>query len=38
MRSGLYSPSEIGRHLGLHCCTVSRIGQGEAQHHAKCKT
>ena len=26
MKSGLYSPSEIGRHLGLHCSTVSRIG------------
>lgn len=29
MDSGLYSPSEIGRHLGLHCSTVTRIGAAE---------
>jgi len=29
MRSGLYSPSEIGRHLGLHCSTVTRIGMAD---------
>jgi len=29
MRSGLYSASEIGRHLGLHRSTVTRIGRAE---------
>ncbi len=29
MRSGLYSASEIGRHLGLHRSTVTRIGRTE---------
>jgi len=29
MRSGLYSPSEIGRHLNLHCSTVTRIGAAD---------
>jgi REP element-mobilizing transposase RayT len=29
MRSGLYSASEIGRHVGLHCSTVTRIARAD---------